>query len=376
MSSRWFIPASLAIFSGFVAAIWLYLAATQEPAASSPVASRQESPLDRELEGVMNRSVGRGPSREKAPPASPAVHQSALIGPRRRVSISPSLAQTASQVADRLDESSVRLRGDLVNSAILREAQGLSAAAGGDHEAALRHLDRTLARNPRDMVALAAKASSLVALERFQEAANVYQEIVRLSPRDAAARYNYAVVLFRLGRFDETAHELREVVQLVPDHADAQYNLASLAQREGRINEAREAWQALTRLRPQIPSGWFNLGVVNMDFDEPDAATDAFAHFTALSPSDADGWINLALAEAATDHLESALYALNIADELAPCEGLTLDLLAQVHELLAERDPSSANVHFAAVAQIRDLIGKSTKESAEPLETVAASEKN
>jgi tetratricopeptide (TPR) repeat protein len=351
MSPRWFIPASLAIFSGFLAIIWLYLAATQEPAVSSPVVSGQKSPLDRELEGVMNRSVGRGSSREKAPPASPAVHNAALIGPRRRVSTSPSFGQMASQVADRLDESSVRLRGDLGKSAILREAQGLSAAAAGDHEAALRHLDRTLAKNPRDTVALAAKASSLVALERFQEAANVYQWIARLSPQDAAARYNCAVVLFRLARFDEAAHQLREVVQLVPDHADAQYNLASLAQREGRINEAREAWQAITRLRPSVPSGWFNLGVVNMDFDDPEAAADAFARFTALSPSDPDGWINLALAEAASGHLEPALYALATADDLSPCEALTLDLLAQIHELLAEQDPAAANQHLSAAAK-------------------------
>ncbi len=376
MSSRWFIPGSLAIFAVFVAVIWLYLAATQEPIPSSSVTSVQESPLDRELDGLMTRSLERGPQRESSPSGPPAANQTALPAQRRRATAGPSLRQIASRMSDRLDEASVQFRGDIGNTAIVKEAEGRRAAAAGDHQAALRHLDRVIAKNPRDTAALSAKADSLVALERFEEAANVYKEVARLSPRDTAARYNYAVVLFRLARFDEAAHVLRDIVRLAPDHADAQYNLASLAQRDGRITEAREAWEAFTRLRPDVPSGWFNLGVVNMDFDEPTAAADAFSRFTELRPSDPDGWVNLALAEAASGHLESALYALTTADDLSPCEALTLDLLAQIHELLAERDPSSADIHLSAAAELRDLLGRPAQDSIKSVETIAAGEKN
>lgn len=367
MSSRWFIPASLAIFGGFVALIWVYLAATQPPTSVS-IAPAKESAFDRELEALTS-----GSRRESLTEAPPPIKVGVVVPARPSRPPGPSLRQIGSQWAEQLDEASVKLRNDVGNTTILQEAKARRAAAGGDHEVALRHLEKTLAKNPRDTAALSAKAASLVALEQFAEAAEVYRDVVRLAPRDTIARYNYAVVLWRLSRLDAAARELREVVGLAPDHADAQYNLASLAQRDGRLTEARTAWQAFTSLRPEAPSGWFNLGVVCMDFDEPKAAADAFAKFTQLAPSDPDGWINLALAEAAADHLESALYALKIADELSPCEALTLDLLAQVHESLAKRDPSTALEHAVAAAELRELLNWPAQL---PLETVAAGEKN
>ena len=365
MSSRWFIPASLAIFAGFVAIIWLYLAATQPtPMAATP---GNDSLIDRELDALTSRSP-----RESAPQAKPPINSEAGVPARPSRHTSHTLRQMSSDWAARLDEASVDLRNEIAHTAVAQEAKGRHAATVGDHEAALRHLDQALARNPSDTAALSARAASLVALERFADAVDVYKSLIQLAPRDTTAHYNYAVVLLRLAHFAAAARELREVVRLDPDHADAQYNLASLAQRDGRLTEARAAWEVFTRLRPDVPSGWFNLGVVCMDFEEPTAAADAFARCTRISPSDPDGWVNLALAEAADDHLDSALYALTVADDLAPCEALTLDLLAQVHELLAERDPWSAAEHRATAARIRDLLGPAPPK----LETVAAGENN
>ncbi|HKQ48502.1 MAG TPA: tetratricopeptide repeat protein [Phycisphaerae bacterium] len=367
MSSRWFIPASLAIFSGFVALLWFYLAATQPPTTVSS-APEKESAIDRELDALTSRSRPDPPTE-----APPPIYSEPVVLARHSRPPAPLLRQIGARWAEQLDEASVTLRNDVSHTGIALEAKARHAAAAGDHEAALRHLEETLAKNPRDTAALSAKAASLVALERFAEAAEVYETTVRLAPIDSIARYNYAVVLWRLSRFDAAARELREVVRLAPDHADAQYNLASLAQRDGRLTEARTAWEAFTRLRPEAPSGWFNLGVVYMDFDEPESAANAFARFTQLAPSDPDGWINLALAEAAADHLDAALYALTIADELAPCEALTLDLLAQIHELLAERVASSAETHRVAADELRALL---EWPDPPPVESVAGGENN
>jgi tetratricopeptide (TPR) repeat protein len=375
MSSRWFIPASLAIFGGFVALIWLYLASFQP--LPTPAAANGDSDIDQEL-AALTTPTRRDAPPEKFPAGDITVGKMSELGHDRgtEASLPARLFRddtpTLRQLGEHLDEASVQFRNDVSRTAIAQEARGRSAAAGGNHEAALRHLDEALRKNPRDTAALSAKAASLVALEHFADAAGVYRELVKLAPHDTTARYNYAVVLWRLAHFAAAARELREVVRLAPDHADAHYNLASLAQRDGRLIEARRSWEAFTALRPDVPSGWFNRGVVCMDFDEPAVAADAFARFTELSPNDPDGWVNLALAEAASDHLDVALYALSIADDLAPCEALTLDLLAQIHELLAERDPSSAEEHRVAAARIRELLGPAILQ----LETVAARENN
>ncbi len=372
MSSRWFIPASLAIFGGFIAAIWLYLAATQEPPAPVLVTASPSILVDAELESL----IGRRSAAESTAAQKTAVKTTSATPRSRRARAGPSLWNQVSKVAERLDETSVHFRNSIADTAIVRTGRGVNEAAAGNQQAALRHFDLALARNPRDTAALSAKADSLVALERFEEAAEVYQEVARLAPRDTASRYNYAVVLWRLSRFDDAARELREVVRQNPDHADAQYNLASLAQRDGRINEARAAWEAFTRLRPQVATGWFNLGVVDMDFDEPKKAAEAFARFTSLSPADPGGWINLALAESASGRPEYALYALTIANDLSPCEGLTMDLLAQVHEMLALQNPDEAEMHRTAAMEIYDVIGRPKPESEAPVATIAAGEKN
>lgn len=367
MSSRWFIPASLAVFGGFITAIWLYLAATQESPAPALFAAKPTASVDAELENLIGpRSAAESTAnRKSAVKTAPPLRS-------RRARAGPSFWKRVSKMAERLDETSVQFRNSIADTAIVRTAQGVTEVAAGNPEAALRLFDQALARNPRDTAALSARADSLVALERFEEAAETYKEVARLSPRDTASRYNYAVVLWRLSRFDDAARELREVVRQRPDHPDAQYNLASLAQRDGRINEARAAWKAFTSLRPQVAGGWFNLGVVEMDFDEPKRAAEAFAKFTSLSPADPGGWINLALAESASGRPEFALYALTIADDLSPCEGLTLDLLARVHEMLARQYPDEAESHRIAAAEIYDMIGGPTSESEKPAATIAA----
>jgi len=343
VTGRWFIPIALLSFGLLLVGLWAYLPGSHEAPQSPPPP----------VADIWPDAAANAPREIERPVARPdacltrqdsEADRSTTRRPRREGQSIP-WRQLATDLAGRLDDAAVRYRSNVGRSASVQFARGWAEMQAGEHLAAIDHFDQILARQPESVSAASAKASALIAMERFEEAAEVYGDVIRLSPRDAAARYNYGVLLYRLGRFPEAARQFRELVRNAPGHARGQYNLATLAQRAGRLGEARDAWQAYTRLCPDVAEAWFNLGVVWMDFDQPLDAVRCFSRFVDLSPGAPDGWLNLALAYAAGGDVFAAMETLAIADELIPCSEPIMRHLAYLHRLLADQRVEDADEH-------------------------------
>ena len=231
-----------------------------------------------------------------------------------------SIRRAGAIVARQLDETAVKLRGDLNRNTVIANVQGKSELGSGRTLAALHRFDQVLAKSPTNLPALTGKGEALLALRRYDEAVDVYRRAVEVAPNDAALRYNFGAVLYRLTRYTEASEQFRRLVEIDPNHARAQYNLATLAQRAGRLSEARRCWQAFTRLEPQVASGWFHLGEVWMDYDRPMEAAWSFAHYVELEPLDHVGRVNLGLAYANAGNIEDALHSMSVAAEMSPCD--------------------------------------------------------
>lgn len=193
-------------------------------------------------------------------------------------------------------------------------AEVRAALDANDHAAVLRLTDAILADHPGDDAAHAARARSLLALGRLDEAEHHAAAAVRLDPdeighrellagvlsregahRDAAAEYsrlarkdpaqaawNVAEAVERLGASQAGigVEAARRAVRLEPANAEAQLALASALVR---IADARGAYQAATRaveLRPGDLAARETLADASWLMDE-DAA--AFAEFRALA---------------------------------------------------------------------------------------------
>jgi tetratricopeptide (TPR) repeat protein len=123
-------------------------------------------------------------------------------------------------------------------AAACREA--LALGIGGARRAAVRE---RLARH-------------LVALERWDELAELLRETVRLEPASSAAWQRLGLtLLFGLGETAEAVGALEEAVRLGPADASARLGLALALQAAGRAAEAVEARDQALRLDPAVLEG-------------------------------------------------------------------------------------------------------------------------
>lgn len=266
-----------------------------------------------------------------------------------------------------LDDTGARFRSRLRRSPITQVTAGWSDLNADRPQAALRHFDRILQRQPNHADALFGKAAALATMRRYREAADTYDRLLTFEPDDVEGRYNYGAMLSRLGEFGAASEQFREVIRLESDHVKAHYNLAGLAQRNGRLTEARDHWQIFTQLRPDVTDGWFNLGIIHLDLEQPREAVSCFSYLTLVHPEDAFAHANLALAYMQTHDLDAALATLKTANELSPCDPAILRSLADLHRTIAEWNPADKLEHLEAASLIDEQLGMLEAESSTAL---------
>ena len=99
-------------------------------------------------------------------------------------------------------------------------------------------------------------ARHLVALERWDELAEILRENVRLDPKSAAAWQRLGLtLLFALDASAEATGALGEAVRLAPTDAAARLGLALALQAAGRSKEAAAAFDEALRLDPAVLEG-------------------------------------------------------------------------------------------------------------------------
>jgi Flp pilus assembly protein TadD len=124
---------------------------------------------------------------------------------------------------------SVRLAGRLAPHdarVLVREAE--TQAAAGARGEALNLLDRTLALDPLNAVALRERGILLVQAGRFAEAAAHYAEVERRINPDLSTLVNAAVLAARAGDLDRARARLEHALALDPTNAEAHLDLAEV----------------------------------------------------------------------------------------------------------------------------------------------------
>jgi len=184
------------------------------------------------------------------------------------------------QIADALRASDLERAARLSDFALssglrhpmLYHARGTLLAAQGRHTEALVELHRADAMPPPSIATRNAIAMSLVALERYGEAADAFDAAILLKPDLAALYVRKGWVYERNGQLGAACKALEQAIALEPDHAEALSRLSFLAARRGDWDEAGRCGEAALRLDSRQTAARLSLAMQALERDASEAA--------------------------------------------------------------------------------------------------------
>lgn len=193
----------------------------------------------------------------------------------------------------------------------------------GDYQASLEHLNKALEVEPQAEI-FSLKGKCLYVLDQHEEAADAFQQALKLNPDDADALLYRGVSLRITGRYDESVQMLQEAIDVLSS-LDAETNLnqhyAELGETlrlMGREREAKFAFQKALRYQPDDQWTLAHYAETLRTLEHYEEAIEVFHKALALNPEDAWSWASLGAAYSGMDKYRSALEALNKAIELSP----------------------------------------------------------
>jgi tetratricopeptide (TPR) repeat protein len=126
---------------------------------------------------------------------------------------------------------------------------GRLLADGPVHSAGLPLLQHAVGQNPFDIVAYNKLGVTLIGLNRLAEAANAFEQILRVDSHNLRGMNNLAAVKLRLGDYQHARPLLEEILKVEPT-ATSYTNLAIVHIGEGRLHEALPFVERARKMEP------------------------------------------------------------------------------------------------------------------------------
>jgi tetratricopeptide (TPR) repeat protein len=154
------------------------------------------------------------------------------------------LAATSSKTwLDLADQTLELLRNEAPNHPRLPDAEAAIHLRRGDYEAAITCFDTLIANPPspeEQLVACAHRASAMESLNRYDDALDAYEQVLRLDPNDALVWHNMSLLLMKQSRLEEALHANTRALSIM-DFSNARTTreriLTELRQRDGVTDE-------------------------------------------------------------------------------------------------------------------------------------------
>jgi tetratricopeptide (TPR) repeat protein len=139
------------------------------------------------------------------------------------------------------------------------------------------------------------KANKFFEEGNYQQAAAVYQQVVKMSPNNARWHYNYSLALAKLGDRKQEKQELQTVVRLDPNMADAHNELGLLYMGDHKLAAAEQEFRFAVGINPQDAEAQNNLGVLYSQQGKDNEALSLFQQAAKNDPHYTRAFINLGL---------------------------------------------------------------------------------
>lgn len=125
---------------------------------------------------------------------------------------------------------------------------------------------------------------ALMAAEKFEEAAKVFKEAIKLKPDFVDANYHLGDTYFELGEVKKAIEAYKQAIRYKPDFALAYNQLGTAYRAASDYKKAIDAYNESIRLDPKAQLTHYNLGTM---YAERNKEQSALAEYKILQPMDA-----------------------------------------------------------------------------------------
>lgn len=150
------------------------------------------------------------------------------------------------------------------------EQAGLSSIAWNRSDI-IGALQAHLGNEGRDAVTWYSLGLSLMAENRYEEAAAAFHAALTLSPHHIGIEFDYATALSNSGALREAAEFLEDVIHRSPGDGMAYFHLATLRYNQGNCELASQLWECAARLLDDPMDCFENLAMVSRRLGEVDS---------------------------------------------------------------------------------------------------------
>ena len=237
-------------------------------------------------------------------------------------------------------DQAVRRAADIdENDPEIAVMRGRILRATGQTDAAIRELQKGLARAPGNEELLLQLAGAYQSAKEFSKAEATYQEGIRLRPSYFPAYTNLGILYMSEGKWKEAEEPLTIATQLAPEYADGYTNLGSVVYYLDRLDEAQRLFSRSIQLKP-TSTAFSNRCAVEFDKRSMDAAVADCRKAVELQPTSALALGNLgdALAESGkgVEARDTYRKAIEAGNKLLAINPASPDLLAYMANFAAK----------------------------------------
>jgi Tfp pilus assembly protein PilF len=195
---------------------------------------------------------------------------------------------------------------------------------------------------------------------QLTEAAQIYQQILRIDPRQPDSLHLLGMIAYQIGNSEIAIEMIRKAIAIDKMEAAYHSNLGTVFQAQGRLDEAAECYRNAIALSPQLAIANYNLGNVLHAQDKLNDAAASYERALALKPDLAEAHYNLGNVLQAQDKLDGAVACYGRALALEPekyealhnlgnalqSQGKLEDAMARYEQVLAIQ-PAYAKAHYS-----------------------------
>ncbi len=149
-------------------------------------------------------------------------------------------------------------------------------------------------------------ANTLVQRNCWDEAANIYRNLLRLDPNRAEAYFNLGGVLNKQGKLDEAINSFRAFANLVPDNAQVHYSLGNTFKKQGDLESAIASYREAIIRQPNYAEALYNLANSLVECQQIDEAILCYESAIAFQQNFNQAKFNLAILLMERGNLDSA----------------------------------------------------------------------